>query len=99
MNEQLAAIITTSILSPMVCFAGYLCYKMYRDIAKTMRRNDVIDAIKKDHSTREAIVTLITDKMKDDYQFQQAIVTLVTEQLQKNIRLEQAVTSIARKAN
>ena len=99
MNGQTPAIILTAILSPLVCFVAYLYWKMSSDLKKTMRKNELVENLKKDYFTRRAIVQLIIENIETDYLFQQAIISLVIEQLQKDWRLEKAVTTITRKAN
>lgn len=96
--ETLAVIILTAILSPMICFAVYTFIKAGHEIKKIMRRNEMVEAIKNDYTTRAAITGLITEKMASDYLFQQAITTLITTQMEKDWQLEKAVFSIANRS-
>lgn len=97
MSDNVAAILLTAILSPLVCLVLYLFWKGHREVKKIMRRNEVVATINEDWEAKRAISGMILENIKTDYLFKEAIISLVTEQLQKDWKLEKAVTTIARR--
>jgi hypothetical protein len=79
-SDLILTIIVTAIFSPLICFVVYLSWKTSGEVRKTMRRNEVVEAIKNNWEVKKAITDLIIEKAKNDYLFQQAVVSIVKKE-------------------